>query len=403
MKNKFHNNNQGISQMYDAVFFIVLVSLSGVILLPSLQNELAINSSIDEHREITVDDTLLLLTTSKLDNFNYVYAESQIDYISSLIGLDLKNKQSLFYSIVNTLLGREQLHKTYSDLCVENLISQINVFGYRINIFTENYDKILKEKITNLLNDFLGDKYNFNLSITWYPIDGIEFGGRLNFGIKPPDDTYVAKTFVTLPNNLLSDWINKFELFLENQIEKIKEEIKNIDNNTGIKITVTNLINNTINGFLFDGFIIGNISYPGLIENIFNSIFGKIINSIDIVFDESLNILDESFSVFNFVTDYISFNESLTNFLLNIINNVTGLVNITDISDAIFYLQKFVIKNARNIFNNNFSFYINNLIESIFIDLDSLNQIDQKLNDFFKNRFNLLRANLVLTIWEVRG
>jgi len=45
-KRKFVKNTYGVSVMYDAVLFIVMVSISGAVLLPALQSNIAIESSM---------------------------------------------------------------------------------------------------------------------------------------------------------------------------------------------------------------------------------------------------------------------------------------------------------------------------------------------------------------------
>ena len=97
---KFVSNIYGVSVMYDAVLFIVMVSISGAVLLPALQNNIAIESSLDTHREEIVDETLLMLMTARVDTFEYVFAGSQIE---NILG-DLYDEDTLIYSITKNVL-----------------------------------------------------------------------------------------------------------------------------------------------------------------------------------------------------------------------------------------------------------------------------------------------------------
>jgi len=57
--------------MYDAVLFIVMVSVSGVVLLPALHSDIAIESSVETHREAVVDEALNTFLVSRVDKFSY--------------------------------------------------------------------------------------------------------------------------------------------------------------------------------------------------------------------------------------------------------------------------------------------------------------------------------------------
>ena len=63
-KRIFIGNKSAVSMMYDAVFFVVMVSLSGVVLIPALQSDVAVEGSIDKHREHVADGALNTLLVS---------------------------------------------------------------------------------------------------------------------------------------------------------------------------------------------------------------------------------------------------------------------------------------------------------------------------------------------------
>lgn len=135
-------NKTAVSMMYDAVFFIVMVSLSGVVLMPALQSDVAVEGSIDKHREHLADEALNTLLVSRADKLSYKVGGDLIDDVAGSIGID-NSSDGLYGSILNWLLAREQLHKTYSNLISENLGCQIrlpfSVFGTnRFNVFTSD-------------------------------------------------------------------------------------------------------------------------------------------------------------------------------------------------------------------------------------------------------------------------
>jgi len=136
--------------MYDAVLFIVMVSLSGVVLLPALQSDIAIDTSIEKHREHVADEALNTFLVSRVDKFSYKMCGDIIDDAAKSIGINTSS-EGLYSSILDWLLAREQIHKTHANLLAENLGCQFrlpfSVFGTnRFNIFTGDYDRQLKNE-----------------------------------------------------------------------------------------------------------------------------------------------------------------------------------------------------------------------------------------------------------------
>lgn len=413
-RREFVGNSRGISMMYDAVLFIVMVSLSGVVLLPALQSDIAVETSVERHREKLVDETLLMLMNTRADKFEYVFAGSQIDAIASLIGINVSDEGSLFNSITKTLLGNEQLHKTYADLCVENLASQLKVFGYRINIFTEDYDVSLNDEVTTLLQNYLGDKYGFNLTIQWHPIIGVPFGGDLAIGPHPPDNTHVATSDISMPNTFFSTWWNKVEQYIPDQIMSIEDDWDNFTgdgNETKFRGVLEELLNDTINGILFDGFDIGGDHVASVLEESVDYVFGKIEGAIDKAFGEALTMISESLGVFESVPGYTDLSDGLARFLIDNITALPGIEEIINISSinidgALDGLKTYIINETRTFLHDVLDDYIQQFIDIIMDGINSIiniEEIEDEVAEFFTERINVLRAKATLTIWEVRG
>src|SRR4030042_1512093 len=108
---RFLDDLFGISMMYDAVFFIIMVSLAGVILLPVLRTDIALESSVDKHREELVDETLHTFLVTRADFFEYRFCGNLIDEIAGRIGID-NASDGLYGSVTHWLLAHEQRHKT---------------------------------------------------------------------------------------------------------------------------------------------------------------------------------------------------------------------------------------------------------------------------------------------------
>lgn len=193
----FFKNTFAISVMYDAVLFVVMVSLSGVVLIPALQNDIAVESSIKKHQEHTADEALNSLLVSRVDKFSYDLGGN---VIHSIVG-DLFEGNDIYNSLSSWLLGHEQLHKTYANLIADDL-------GCQFSVFTGEFDTNLKDNIKGFLSDYLGDRFNFKFTAIWRPVNGIKMG-ELVSGDDPPEvDCYVSKTNIVMPFNSTESFEN---------------------------------------------------------------------------------------------------------------------------------------------------------------------------------------------------
>lgn len=399
----FNKNIDGLSIMYDAVFFMVMISISGAVLIPALNNQTSIQTSIEKNREEIVDETLLMVLNSRIDDFEYVYAKEQIDFIAETAGIDTSD-EVIYKPMTTGLLGKEIKHKTFSDICVENLISQIKIFDMRLNIFTNDYDKSINDMLYNTLYDFLGDKYNFNLSVKWNPIVDIEYGGSLSVGKQIPDtDTFVSKSYSTIPTSIFTDYFTIFETKIEKKISIINDYIiQNTNseyNKTEFEKLITNSFNDTYDSIICDE----------LVNTSFDFLFGDIEDSVSNIFPDSLDHItdfldifgsDLGFEIDNIIKDKIL---ELSNIDIYDYNNDRE-IDMEDIFSCLkFYIKEKILekKQAR----------VKDEIIILSRDFSSKhNEIDdfteEEVNDLFYNYFNkkidVLRAEFKLTIWEVR-
>ena len=399
----FNKNIDGLSIMYDAVFFMVMISISGAVLIPALNNQTSIQTSIEKNREEIVDETLLMVLNSRIDDFEYVYAKEQIDFIAETAGIDTSD-EVIYKPMTTGLLGKEIKHKTFSDICVENLISQIKIFDMRLNIFTNDYDKSINDMLYNTLYDFLGDKYNFNLSVKWNPIVDIEYGGSLSVGKQIPDtDTFVSKSYSTIPTSIFTDYFTIFETKIEKKISIINDYIiQNTNseyNKTEFEKLITNSFNDTYDSIICDE----------LVNTSFDFLFGDIEDSVSNIFPDSLDHItdfldifgsDLGFEIDNIIKDKIL---ELSNIDIYDYNN-NRQIDMEDIFSCLkFYIKEKILekKQARVkdeiiILSRDFSSKHNE------IDDFTEEEVTELFYNFFNKKIDVLRAEFKLTIWEVR-
>jgi len=393
--------------MYDAVFFAVLVSLSGAILLPAMYNNMAVETSVDKHREETVDEALLMLMTSKDDDFGYMFAGEQIDAIVGDYLYDDQGNPTFLYTVVDTLIGKQQKHKTYADLIVENLASQLQVFDWRINVFTTQYDDALQRNITQVLSEYFGDKYEFNLTAHWYPIGGVAFGGTMNVGPHPPAsvDTHVATCMVSIPQTPFSTFWSLVEDYMQPKLALLQ----GITNRVAFEENLTVLINDTLYGILFDGVSFDDSSFPGVINATVEYVFGSIQDSLEAVFEEAMSMIGESINVFEDEPAFMSFADGLTSSLLSNITSLPGIGEYLDenasLGDALAGMKTYLVGLIKEYLREPLQDMVR-LLVSLIMDIYDSFDIDDAVamvNDFLMKRINVLRAQFTLTIWGATG
>ena len=153
-----------------------MVSLSGAVLIPAIQNDNAVQTTIDTHRENIAEETLLTMLVSKIDKFTY-----------------------------NTgIQSYEQRHKTYANLIAENL-----AFQKKGGLISSDFTKKLKKEIQNCLTDFLGEKYGFSFTAKW--VVNHKILGKIEFGDTLPEkDSFLARTNIMMPINTVSTFNNVY-------------------------------------------------------------------------------------------------------------------------------------------------------------------------------------------------
>jgi hypothetical protein len=431
----------GISVMYDAVLFIVMVSLAGVILLPVLRTNSAIESSVDKHREQIVDETLHTFLSTRSDSFVYQFCGNLIDDVAGSIGID-NSSDGLYRSLTQWLLAHEQRHKTYAILLAENLGCQfrlpVSYFGMnRLNIFTGDFDQQLRNETERFFSSIFGEKYRYNLTALWHPIKEISFGGEFSVGECPPKkDCYVAHSILMMPYTPILSFANHSILFTKhwlkdqlfnNDVEVNRSSIPIITNITIIfknynnkqppydtrenatRATKENL-SILLNGFLIDGITNEtNVTvFPGIVNITLMYGFEKIKDITKQFLDKALNesfgdavrTIDRLFSSLNSsVMDPLS-----QSILLQLYSTLDEMFNGSfDSLDEAFDICESVMKQQITVLIQG---YLDSLVEtfvsSIFDAIDMIIDFRETLIDWLFDRISLNKAEVMLTIWVVR-
>jgi len=442
---RLSKNTHAVSSMYDAVLFIVMVSLSGVILIPALQSDIAVKTSLDKHREQITDEALSTFLVSRSDFFSYKFLGDLIDGIAGSLGID-NSSEGLYGLITNWILAREQLHKNYANLISENLGCQLrmpfSVFGInRFNIFTGDFDRKIINQTKNFFSLYLGDKYCFNFTALWHPIKGVPFGGELYIGDHPPNvDCFVSQTSIIMPYSPILTFGNTTIVFtrhwLRNQlfrgigefgyenssIPEIMNMTKVFDdyakNNISSPYSIkTNAMNATyenvsmiVYGFLIYGIKneTNQVVFPGIVDMIVTYFFDKLKNAtqgfvegaVDEFMGDALSSMDDMFfglnsSVGNPIMQGIY--DELNNSIHGLIGSSFGTLN--EVFDT---FESAIKENITIILKGFLDSYIAIFVDNVFDVIDVGVDFSDMLINWLFDRISVDKAQVVLTIWVAR-
>lgn len=427
----FLKNKYAISAMYDAVLFIIMISLSGAVLIPALHSDIAIESSVEAHQEETVAEALNAFLVSRVDKFSYKISGDILDDAAGSIGID-NSSGGLYASITNWILAREQLHKTYANLLAENLGCQfrlpLSVLGTnRFNIFTGDYDRQLKNETIQFFSSYLGDKYRYNLTAWWHPIKGVTFGGELFIGDTPPEqDCYVAKSFIMMPYSpeitisgvpisLTSSWLKKQlseDILPIVNITYVLDAFSNGTAPYGTTENATNAIKENasaiICGFLIDGIKnetnvtivpgIANVAIGYGFAKIRDTIENFATDAINEVLGDALGSVDTTFGSMGGIGNpiFAMINETLTDLLNNLIGDVFD-----SLGEGFDVLEHAIKENVTAMIYNILTPHIDQFVSYVFEQIDTLD-IANLLAELLLERISINKAEVTLTIWGAR-
>ncbi|AKB75762.1 hypothetical protein MSLAZ_2501 [Methanosarcina lacustris Z-7289] len=186
----------GYSTVFDALFLLVLISLSGVLLMPSLQaDEQYIAAGYVTSSEL---DSYLLesFLSCKLEDFEYE--------ISPLSALNISvPENSVVESPAHTLFGKEQKHRTLADLTTEYLAISLtlsnNGSAVPLNPLAEDYSDKTSETIATYLDRKVAGRFSYRFEAYWHPVEAFPLGSELIIGEEPPADAIRQSTKLSMP------------------------------------------------------------------------------------------------------------------------------------------------------------------------------------------------------------
>lgn len=203
-KNELSAECSGYSTVFDALFLLILVSLAGVLLMPSLQAEKQYAAA--GYVTSSELDTYMLesLLACKLDDFEYEISPLSVTNTSIPENSIVKNPSQ-------TLFEKEQKHRTFADLTAEYLALSLKISNNGSNGDLSNNSPALLNplaadytvKDSKFISDYLNKKaagrFAYQFEAYWRPIQAFPMESRLIIGKEPPSNAARQSVKLSMP------------------------------------------------------------------------------------------------------------------------------------------------------------------------------------------------------------
>ncbi len=257
-------DRMAFSSTIDAMFFLVMISVTAVLLMPSIMADNQYDAA--GYTAIQEFDTHLLesLLSSSADDFEY-----EIEPLA-VVNISIPSN-SIIQGPMKTLFGKEQNHRTFSDIVAEsmalNLMMETNGSAIYLNPIAKEHSASTEVMMQSYLDSKIGGRYNYRFEAHWCPVSGFSLGSDIIVGDTPPHDAIRQNAKITLPFTYVASNNDVFETV----------------NDSVLAYALGNHSNETMRAILHDGFnnsidTAANGSAKIIVDSIFPSEHLKSIN-----------------------------------------------------------------------------------------------------------------------------
>lgn len=192
------SDNRAISSTIDVMFFLLMVSLSAVVLMPAMLSS-GHNAAVQDVAAYRFDEQLLQsLLDSRAEGFEYTVVPSAL---SGTVVIPPENAMDLCQ--YNAIFAREHASRTFADLIAEGMLFSLRTgengtycYFYPFSAgYSEATEKVLKE----YLDRRIGGRYNYRLEANWQPVPGCGPSSQLAVGAVPPAKAFRQSALISVP------------------------------------------------------------------------------------------------------------------------------------------------------------------------------------------------------------
>jgi hypothetical protein len=186
----------GYFTVFDALFLLVLISLAGIVLMPSMQAEKQYYAA-GYITSSELDDYLLeSLLSCKLEDFEYEISPLEALNISTPENSVVKNSS-------HTLFGKEQKHRTFADLIAEYLALSLSISNNDslvfLNPLAADYSSRNVEAISAYMDQKAAERFSYRFEAYWCPLEVFPVQSKLIIGEEPPVNAIRQSTKLSMP------------------------------------------------------------------------------------------------------------------------------------------------------------------------------------------------------------
>lgn len=195
-KGKLIAECSGYFTVFDALFLLVLISLAGILLMPSMQAEkqyYAAGYVTSSELDVYLLESLL---SCKLEDFEYE--------ISPLASLNITiPENSVVENSSHSLFGKEQKHRTFADLVAEYLALSLAISNNDslvfLNPLATDYSSRNAEAISAYLDQKAAGRFSYRFEAYWHPVEVFPVQSELIIGKEPPANAIRQSTKLSMP------------------------------------------------------------------------------------------------------------------------------------------------------------------------------------------------------------
>ncbi|WP_445476267.1 DUF7284 family protein [Methanococcoides methylutens] len=237
-KPKLIEDQHAFSSTADALFFLTLISIATVIIMPSIMAERQYDAAAYTATQDFDTHLLSSLLNSNVDEFEYEITPLAITGITI-------PENTLISDPINSMFGKQHHHRTFADMIAEDMVLTLvvdnNGTSHYINPIAQQHKEQTSAAIASYLDTRIGGRYDHHLEANWEPVKDYPLKSSISVGMTPPHDAVRQSSRITLPLNTRT---SREELFATIN-DSLLEGVHNSSNTTKF-IAYHEAFNNTI-------------------------------------------------------------------------------------------------------------------------------------------------------------
>jgi len=380
-------DTKGFSSSIDALLFLVLVSISAVLLAPVMvggtQLSVLHDTNVGEHNS----QVLLSLQNGRVNDFTYVVGGVQMDYMLNETLGPTAVDSDIYQTGKELVAGRELGHKIFTDLASESVASQFIIYHdsktLRLNLLTDEYRANIDAQMQDYLDGQIGDRYYYNVSVVWRPFQDVPIGGETRMGPPVPDTAFVESSWISMPYQ--TDFTRSYvEKLIASELDAIGIDLGNITDRNHTEEMITGHINNAINRTVDEA-----------VENIVEMTIEKAIEKAQTAINQQVNNVVPGNN--SGISDII-----LDEMLVELKTDPAFIENPgLALSEQItVYLQEVAREEVHRVSADEVDALVSEITDQVVSGAVSVEEAKDEVLEYVFSRININRARMTLAFWD---